>query len=269
MKHYIRCVGCHACYRECSLQMDAISCTPEGVAIDLERCNRCGHCVAVCPTGAMEHPLSPKQEPIGEPLSPDQALHFLRTPRSVRHYRRDLVPKQLLCQLLDAGRYPQSAKNAQGVHYHVVRGRDKVQQVHDLYFNTARAMPKDHPEYEILIRPVRNEEEKGFDALFYDCPQLIFAVCDANKPIDLRSVQFSLTFISLMAPSLGLGTCWSGQVQRFAAIESFRDDLAALIGLPEWQRICGCMMVGYPDVNFHRLVARDPLRVSWWEDDCT
>lgn len=266
MKHYIQCVGCKTCYRECHLQMDAISITEDGVAVDLDLCNRCGHCVAVCPTGAMVHPLSPAQEPVEQSLSPEQVLHYLRSVRSVRHYRQDLVPKELLCQLLDAGRYAATAKNTQGVHYHVVRGRDKVQQVHDLYFECARSMPADHPEYPILIRPVNNETQKGFDALFYGCPQLIFAVCDKDKPVDTRSVQFSLTYIALMASSLGLGVCWAGQIQRFSAIESFRSQLEPLIGLPEDQRIYGCMMVGYPDVTFRRLVARDPLQVSWWED---
>ena len=266
MKHEIKCIGCKSCYRECHLQMDAITPTTDGVVVDLDLCNRCGHCVSVCPTGAMVHPLSPAQEAVKAPLSPEQALHFLRSLRSTRHYRQELVPKELLCQLLDAGRYPPTAKNTQGVHYHVVRGQAQVQQVHDLYFEMARALPMDHPEFPILIRPVHNQEQKGFDALFYDCPQLIFAVCDKNKPADTRSVQFSLTYIALMASSLGLGVCWAGQVQRFCAIEDFREQLSSLIGLPKDQRIYGCMMVGYPDVTFRRLVARDPLQVTWYED---
>lgn len=245
--------------------MDAISYTGGMTVIDLDRCNRCGHCAAVCPTGEMDNPLSPLQEEVGTPFTPQEALRFLRTPRSVRRFRETLVPKELLRTLLDAGRYPQTSKNSQGVRYHVVRGRERVSQVHDLYFDLVQNLPKDDPDYETLIHPVKVQAEKGFDALLYDCPQLIFAIYEDGTPFDLRSAQFALTFISLMAPSLNLGTCWSGQLQRLAGRKEFMARFASLIRLKENQRICGCMMVGYPAVTFRRFVARDPLHVSWWE----
>ena len=45
----IQCPGCGLCINECVLQPDAITRTAGGVAIDLEKCIRCGHCVAICP----------------------------------------------------------------------------------------------------------------------------------------------------------------------------------------------------------------------------
>lgn len=259
------CTGCRLCYRECRVQADAIWFDQGTVRVDTERCNRCGHCVAVCPTGAMAHPLVAPQEQIGPLPSPEQALHFLRTPRSVRFYRQELVPKETLCRLLEAGRYPQTVKNTQGIHYRVVRGREKVEAIHHLYREIVQALPSSFPHYDILIRPVIAEDEKGFDALFYQCPQLIFATCQKGSPTGPRNAQFSLTFLSLMAPSLGLGTCWSGQLERLACQKEFMPRFAALIGLPDEEDICGCMMVGYPAVQFRRLVERDPLQVSWCE----
>lgn len=246
--------------------MDAISYSADGLlVIDLERCNRCGHCAAVCPTGEMDHPLSRLQEELRPLPAPEEALRFLRAPRSVRRFEQRLVPRELLTSLLDAGRYPQTAKNSQGVHYHVVRGRERVAQIHDLYFEIVSTLSKDDPDYDILIRPVNVQRTKGFDALLYNCPQLIFAVCNEKSTFDPRNAQFSLTFISLMAPSLGLGTCWGGQIQRLAGRKEYMSRFSALIGLKEDQRICGCMMVGYPAVAFRRYVERDPLQVSWWE----
>lgn len=245
--------------------MDAISRVGSIIVIDLERCNRCGHCASVCPTGEMNHPFSPLQEEIGTPFTPENAMRFLRMPRSVRRFQQKLLPKELLCVLLDAGRYPQSAKNTQGVHYHVVRGRERVARIHDLYFDYVQSLPSDDPEYETLIHPVKVQTRKGFDALFYDCPQLIFAFYEDNSSYDSRSAQFALTFIALMAPSLGLGTCWNGHIQRLTGRKDFAERLAALIGLKKHQHICGCMMAGYPVSVFRRFVARDPLSVSWWE----
>ena len=126
MTHTIRCPGCGECIRECSLQANAIERWEEGVRIHLDLCNRCGHCGAVCPNGCMDHPLAPMGPPAPQPPTPQQALEFLRTPRSVRRYRSQPVPRELMTQLLEAGRYPQTAKNTQGIRYLVLEGADKA-----------------------------------------------------------------------------------------------------------------------------------------------
>ena len=102
----IRCPQCGLCINECILQEDAIQRVEGGVAVDLEKCIRCGHCVAICPHDCMENPLSPTQQPVGEVLPPEEAARFLRTARSVRYYKNELVPRETLEQLLNIGRYP-------------------------------------------------------------------------------------------------------------------------------------------------------------------
>lgn len=263
MLHTIQCPSCGLCYHECVLQADAILPTDGGVTIDLEKCNRCGHCVAVCPTGKMVHPYSPAQEKIDRTFTPEEALLFLRTPRSVRRYKSELVPKETLLRLLNAGRYPQTAKNMQGIGYLVVSGREKVDEIHDLYCKIARELPADFPLRDRILRPVLVQEEKSFDALFYDCSQLIFAISDEAHERWKENTQFSFTFLSLMAPSLGLGTCWCGQMALLTAHAQYMRRFGELLKLPEGKRICGCMMVGYPKVKFQRVVERDPLEVLW------
>lgn len=51
------CLRCGRCAEACSL--DAITMTPEGPAIDRDRCNLCGACVDVCPPHALK--ISAKQ----------------------------------------------------------------------------------------------------------------------------------------------------------------------------------------------------------------
>ena len=259
----VSCPACGLCQRECVLQKNAIQVTADGVVIDLEKCNRCGHCVAICPTGSMNHPCSLLQEEAGAPLSPEAALRFLRTPRSVRRFKPEPVPREELAQLLNAGRYPPTAKNSQGVCYVVLQGREKVEQVGRLYRRIVKGLPEDYSQKELLERPVLAGEERGFDGLFYDCPQLVFAVCDKDNPNGRRNAQFSLTYITLLAPSLGLGTCWSGQLERVACEGEHMETFARLIGLGPDKTICGCLMVGYPAVRFLRLVDRAPLEIQW------
>lgn len=263
MLQQIHCPGCGLCINECFLQPNAISRTPDGVAVDLEKCVRCGHCVAICPHDRMDNPLSPRQELVGTPLDAEQAVHFLRTARSVRYYRPELVPREKLTELLNIGRYPQTGENAQGISYVVVSGKDKLAQINRLYCRLAREIPASFPEYDKIQNTVRLQEQYGYDALFYDCSQLILAACDRDFVDGEKNAQFSLTFIALLAPSLGLGTCWVGLLEFLACHPDYTEQFARLVDFPADKRICGCMMVGYPSIRFRRLVERDPLQVYW------
>lgn len=259
----IQCPGCGLCINECVLQPDAITRTAGGVAIDLEKCIRCGHCVAICPHDRMDNPLSPAQELVGDPLPADQAARFLRTARSIRYYKPELVPRERLAELLNIGRYPQTGENAQGISYLVVSGREKLEEINRLYCRLAEEITPDFPGYEEVRHTVWLQQQDGRDALFYNCPQLIMAISDRDLRSWQKNAYFSLTFISLLAPSLGLGTCWVGLLEFLACHPAYMDQFARLVDLPEGKRICGCMLVGYPAIRFRRLVERDPLKIEW------
>ena len=259
----IKCPGCGLCVQECILQPDAISKTDDGVEIDLDKCIKCGHCVAVCPHDCMDNPLSPAQELVGQPLPAQQAVHFLRTARSVRYYKQELVPRETLTQLLNIGRYPQTGENTQGISYLVVSGREKLSKLNELYCEIAQSIPGDFPGYAEVKHTIWLQEHYGHDALFYNCSQLILAVSGRELRSWQKNAYFSLTFIALLAPSMGLGTCWVGLLEFLACHPDYMDWFARLLELPEDKRICGCMLVGYPAVHFRRLVERNPLEVEW------
>ncbi len=52
MWYDVRCIGARQCLQVCS--QEALTLTPEGMAIDRQRCNACGECVAACPSAALE-----------------------------------------------------------------------------------------------------------------------------------------------------------------------------------------------------------------------
>lgn len=259
----IQCPQCQLCINECILQNDAIRPVNGGVEINLEKCIRCGHCEAICPHDLMENPLSPKQEPVGELLPPAQAIRFLRTPRSVRYYRQELIPQDVLSELINIGRYPQTGENSQGIEYLVVSGKEKLAELNRLYCRLAKEIPTSFPDYEKIQNTVRMQEVYGHDALFYDASQMLFAISDESLETWEKNAQFSLTFISLLAPSMGIGTCWVGLLEFLACRQPYMKEFARLIDLPAGKRICACMLVGYPAVQFRRLVERDPLKIYW------
>jgi nitroreductase len=241
----------------------AISETDTGVRIDLDLCITCGHCVAVCPNDEMEHPLSPRQPLMAELPSPEAAEMYLRSPRSVRFYKKEGASRQTLTRLLDIGRYAQTGINTQGISYLVVDGRDKVEALNALFCDTALKLLPEHPELARIAELIELQKERKEERIFRGAPQLIIALADKDHPRPRENAQFSLTFIALLAPTLGLGTCWAGYFEGLAIRDRFAAPFWNFLQLPENMRIRGALMVGIPDVLYRRLVARNPLKVEW------
>ena len=96
-------------------------------------CVRCGHCVAACPHGAMDHAEVPlAQCPDIDPalaISPAQAEQFLRSRRSVRRFKDKLVEQEVLQRLIETARYAPTASNAQSLAWLVINDPRRVQTI--------------------------------------------------------------------------------------------------------------------------------------------
>ena len=86
------CTKCGLCVRVCG---KAITLGEKGPEIDLSRCNGCGHCASVCPTGAIENPKAPLLREVYIP-SYEEATTFLRSSRSVRFFKDETVKEVIL-----------------------------------------------------------------------------------------------------------------------------------------------------------------------------
>ena len=93
-------------------------------------CLRCGHCVAVCPHGALSHaevPLSGCPEIRREAMvTHEQAIQFLRARRSVRRFKEKAVEREKIAQLIETARYAPTASNAQPVAWVVFTEREQI-----------------------------------------------------------------------------------------------------------------------------------------------
>src|SRR5512136_311030 len=81
-----------------------------------ELCINCGHCVAVCPTGALTlNTMRPEDCPQIEKellINLEQAEQFLRSRRSIRNYMDKPVERDKLNKLIQVSGYAPSAHNS-------------------------------------------------------------------------------------------------------------------------------------------------------------
>lgn len=254
------CIQCGLCIEECPvyvLKMGEKG--PEEAAG--ANCNGCGHCVAICPTSAIDNakaPLALQMDAYEFPkLNPQQAEHFLRSRRSIRNYHDKSVPRELLTKLVNIARLAPTASNSQGISYVIVENKQLIEKAAEITIQMVENSPVRH----LLEAAITGYREQGLDSVFRSAPNLIIAIADKNSPYARNNAISCLTYLELFAPSLGLGSCWAGIFEHFAASEN--SPLPALFNIPEDKIIAGAVMVGYPKYSYKRLVDRNSLDVTY------
>jgi nitroreductase len=152
-------------------------------------------------------------------MSPGAVLALLKGRRSIRRYRPDPVPDDMIGQLLEAGQWAPSASNRQPWQFIVVRDEAILKQVaqHAAYYFIRWAHVEEAPLLIVLCGEARNRIYRQF----------------LHEDIGLAGSQ-----IMLQAHALGLGTCWIGGLDRKA--------IADVLKVPEHIDIVGLLTVGFP-----------------------
>jgi nitroreductase/NAD-dependent dihydropyrimidine dehydrogenase PreA subunit len=285
-----RCTLCGLCARVCL--RGVLEEREKGVAvIDPALCNLCGHCKAICPTNAPR--LSNFSEAEFEPSpnmdefpSPAAFLRFLRRRRSQRIYKSKPVETEKLKMITEAGRFAPTGGNRQGCEYTVARGKNTlgrvctlalqtlqeqgklVKEALDRYHRSKEPLPEEYATMQyypsLFIDRMAEKWEVGEDQLLYHAPVLILIHMKqgltANPQVD---ASLSALHMILMAETLGLGTCIIGFLL-FAITHSA--ELREVLEIPSDHQVHVAFTVGYSDVEFLRLVARNPAKTKWIDD---
>lgn len=259
------CVKCGMCVNVCPVQTLSIN-ENYPVAANPQACIACGHCVAVCPRSALDNLKTPlaKQKAITKfpVLDAKTAEDFLRSRRSTRCYKETKVSRDKLLELLNITRFVQTAGNSQGVSYVIIDNKDILKKATVLVVDWMISQ-RDKPHHAIIPLFVKTYQETGRDIVLRDAPALILGMSDSNNKLGRENTIFSLTYLELFAPSLGLGSCWAGLLE--LAIFTGYQPLLELFNFPEGKKFTGAMMVGYPKYTYKRLVDRNSLEVTWME----
>lgn len=229
-------------------------------------CLQCGHCVAVCPQGALNLNALPRDlfPEIDKELtvSTDQAIQFLRARRSIRHYKDRPVEKAAIEELINVARYAPTAGNSQLVHWTVFTDPSDLKtiarQTVDCIRDIVETQPADtYPPYLPLLVA---GWDSGFDVVLRGAPALIVASAPKENLSGLVDLTLALSYLDLVAVTMGLGACWIGLVRR--ALGAW-EPIQKTINLPEGHTHYYSLVLGYPKYKYHRLPERKEPSISW------
>lgn len=229
-------------------------------------CIRCGHCVAACPTGSLDHhAMSAAQCPPVQAaftLSPEHTEHFLRSRRSIRTYKSQFVPEKIIERLIRMARYAPSGRNSQDTEWLVMGNTDNIHKAASLVIDWMRWTIDRDPITAALMHLEKTVKrwEEGTDIIFRDAPVVIVAHAEKDNPRAQATCTIALTYLELAAKGFGLGCCWAGYFMRAATDYS---PLMQALSLPNGHQCFGAMMVGFPKFNYYRLPLRNEPRISW------
>lgn len=257
-----RCVGCGSCTQVCFYQNLKIQ---KGKAVAGASCMDCGQCYAVCPAQAISLPDYPEDSarelsPWDPKLEPDTLLQALQARRSIRDYQDKPVPRSVLRQLLEAGRFTPTGVNAQDVTYVVVQ--EQLPQLRDALWEGFQTGFSQHmqaglvsPLYQKLYDQLVQDRASGTqDGLLFNAPVLL--LLSSRSPL---SAPLAASSITLMAHVMGLGSLYSGFLH--TAI-THSPQVCQTLGLsPDQLRVC--MLLGYPRRKYRRTAPRKPVTVVW------
>lgn len=274
-----KCSRCLLCVRDC---VSGIWRVIDGVPTPVEQdlCNRCSHCIAVCPRGAIIHEgLDGKQamRVNRKNISPEAYREIITGRRSIRHYRDREVPREVIERIIDLARYAPTASNDQNVGYIVITNKKILSEISKRIFGFANriydkldkgigkiiknATGLKNNRYIRRLDYIREEYiQSARDYILYNAPVLILIYTPKKANFGCDNANIAATTIINHAHSLGLGTCFIGFMT--LALRLSRK-MRKLAGVPKDVKVHASLVLGYPAYGFANTVSRKKPDIIW------
>ncbi|MBS7615256.1 nitroreductase family protein [Candidatus Bathyarchaeota archaeon] len=137
-------------------------------------------------------------------------MEVVKTRRSIRRYKPDSVPDEILNQILEAARLAPSAGHRQPWHF-------------------------------IVVKNPETKKQLGISSWAVEAPVVIVGCGDAGVSPTLHMVDLAIAFehLVLAATNFGLGTCWIGKL-------GIDETIKKVLRIPEHVKVVAVTPLGYP-----------------------
>lgn len=245
-----KCIGCGICAKVCVAHNIEIH--DKKAKTLLDDCIMCGQCTAVCPKKAVKisgfsSAVIEKKEVIR--LDPDKVLDVIRFRRTIRQFKNKEISKNILDQILEAGRFTHSAKNKQDVSFVVLdKEKDIIEQKAVKLFKKVKPLAN-------LFSPMARNQKINDHFFFFNAPIVIVILAEENVNGILAAQN-----MEFVAEANGLGVLFSGFFTT-AANTSYK--IRKALKVPKGKKVAATLVLGYPDIRFLRSVQRKKIDVKY------
>jgi nitroreductase/NAD-dependent dihydropyrimidine dehydrogenase PreA subunit len=253
-----------------------------------DQCCECWQCVAICPRDALFSESVQRgdfEQLMSVEIPPDAMRSLLLSRRSIRAYKPDEPPDEMIKRLLEVATQAATSSNGQTEGFLVIRDKKFLGELEQLVIQAiwnaglkfmegrtlnkliikfltkkyGTEMVRQYRAYFLIIKHRRERNElRGM--IFRNAPVVI--VAHGLKMNDLAQTNCALAIRSMevLALSMGLGTCSVG----FLTVASRKSrKINKFLDLPKDRTVYATMMVGYPQYKIKKVPARKPRDVRW------
>lgn len=199
-------------------------------------------------------------------INRDDFYKIIESRKSIRKYKKQDVPQEVLERLLNAAEHAPSGKNRQNWRFFVVRGAKRDEYLK--YSQKSWLGIKDGLQKK--LKPSLYDFTERFFFTLGDAPVIIFAYSENSSEerhyTSIGSVYMAVENLNLACQVEGLGCCTMGapleiqkEVDQFLGV-----DLMEKYKQGELELLCA-VVVGYPDHNPPKAPRQTEGRVTWLE----
>ncbi len=167
-------------------------------------------------------------------------LEFMKTRRSIRKFKSDMIDDDTLNKIIEAGTYAANGRNMQSPIIIAVTNKEMRDRISKM-----------------------NAEIMGNNSdPFYGAPVILIVLADKSKPTAIYDGSLVMGNLMLAAHSLGVGSCWIHRAKEEFETAQGKEILKQLGINGEYEGIGHCAL-GYPDEDYPDVIPRKENRVFY------
>lgn len=154
----------------------------------------------------------------------NEILNNMKTRRSIRKYKDEMIPDEIIDQIIEAGTYAASGRNHQASIIIAVKDQTVRNQLSNL-----------------------NAQVMGVDSdPFYGAPVVLVVLAKKDWPTHVYDGSLVMGNLMLAAHSLNVGSCWIHRAKEVFEMDEGKEILKSLGIEDEYEGIGNCIL-GYVD----------------------
>ena len=154
------------------------------------------------------------------------AIENIMSRRSIRNYKQEAVPREVLDQIMECGVNAPNAINRQSWEVRIVENPELQAQI------------------KAAMAATGNERAEG---CFYNAPVWVFIAQDSAFPFSAYDCGLMAENMMLAANALGIGSVCLGSPVRFILDSPQKDAVLEKLGFSDGYELCLCISMGYPN----------------------
>lgn len=168
----------------------------------------------------------------------NETIKYILERRSIRKYKADEVPKEMLDAVIEAGLYAPSSMNKQPWHITVLENKEIIDEI-------TKEVKKELLESATAPEGIVNRAKSPDFSIFYDAPTVLIVSGDSTSRYLQGDTSNVMENMCIAAQSLGLATCYNALFLR-AFNDGNREDLYKKLGIPNGYEPVSATSIGYP-----------------------